>query len=368
MRLVYAVVVVLLVLVVALGGLVHAKNQEIGEIRSIFGLSYNTAVADPRPELRKLSPETLKSGASSFDAMRKEVNQLIELAAAVGDFDAVSEKQGAKKDVSSSAGSAAGSPAASVKDVCVYALQGGKRLRSIIVLEIARGLNALHAMPTPIDCAEVALGVEYLHAASLVVDDMPYFDNDAERRGRASTHTRFGPAAAQMGALTLLFTGLEEISRQVEWIRRNAPHFPNPDRVGTIAGGEVARAVRTAAGGQLDEPNAPVESTAYRKTATFYELSFVLPYLFASADFNPDRVAEIRRAGADFGVAFQVADDLTDTESDRARNIPNFANTYGAEAARREVAQRLNSCALTLQRYNLWSPLWEEICGMVQKQ
>src|SRR5207302_7706535 len=68
-----------------------------------------------------------------------------------------------------------------------YALLGGKRVRGVICLATAEsaGAEAEHALPA-------AAALELVHAFSLVHDDLPALDNDAERRGRPSAWSRFG--------------------------------------------------------------------------------------------------------------------------------------------------------------------------------
>src|SRR3989454_5443196 len=72
-----------------------------------------------------------------------------------------------------------------------YALAGGKRVRAVICLATAEaaGVDAEGALPA-------AASLELVHAFSLVHDDLPALDNDAERRGRASVWAGYGEAAA----------------------------------------------------------------------------------------------------------------------------------------------------------------------------
>src|SRR5436189_4597022 len=68
-----------------------------------------------------------------------------------------------------------------------YALVGGKRVRGVICLATAEdaGIEAERSLPA-------GAGLELVHAFSLVHDDLPALDNDAERRGRAAARAEFG--------------------------------------------------------------------------------------------------------------------------------------------------------------------------------
>src|ERR671936_95992 len=72
-----------------------------------------------------------------------------------------------------------------------YALEGGKRVRAVICLATAEAAGA-----TPEDALPAAASLELVHAFSLVHDDLPALDNDAERRGRPSVWSAFGEAIA----------------------------------------------------------------------------------------------------------------------------------------------------------------------------
>src|SRR5512132_907168 len=80
-----------------------------------------------------------------------------------------------------------------------YALVGGKRVRAVICLATAEaaGVEAEVALPA-------AASVELVHAFSLVHDDLPALDNDAERRGRASVWSEYGEAIAVLAGDALL--------------------------------------------------------------------------------------------------------------------------------------------------------------------
>src|SRR2546425_10336396 len=80
-----------------------------------------------------------------------------------------------------------------------YALVGGKRVRAVICLATAEaaGADAERALPA-------AAALELVHAFSLVHDDLPALDDDAERRGRQSVWARYGEAVAGLAGGALL--------------------------------------------------------------------------------------------------------------------------------------------------------------------
>ena len=72
-------------------------------------------------------------------------------------------------------------------------LDGGKRLRPLLVLAASQ---AVHGLPEA--ALRAACAVELIHAYSLVHDDMPCMDNDILRRGKPTVHVQYGEAQAML--------------------------------------------------------------------------------------------------------------------------------------------------------------------------
>ena len=312
------------------------------------------------------SAETLLA-EKDFAAYQLEVNDLIARAHRRGYFGKYEELGGA----------------------CAHALQGGKRLRSIIVLEIARGVAAANpGTHHPVDAAEAALAVEFLHTASLVLDDLPVFDDDAVRRGRSATHVAKGHALAHLAALALTSAAFHSCTRQACWIEKNAPGWGDSASLGFALLTEIATNMGAdgATGGQyLDSVisqkdllaaygDAGLDRMIELKTATFFEISFYCGWLVAGGGEPADGEA-LREAGRRFGMAFQIADDVGDMAQDaeKARNNKpafNYANHHGVKASMAAVDEHLSQCRAALTRRYLYTPLWREIFakvyGMVQ--
>jgi len=85
---------------------------------------------------------------------------------------------------------------------------GGKRLRSILALEAARACGGSLADAMPVAC-----GLELIHTYSLIHDDLPSMDNDNYRRGKPTTHRKFGEAIAILAGDALLTMSFNLFSR-----------------------------------------------------------------------------------------------------------------------------------------------------------
>ena len=358
----YLAIIAVLVIVIVYAG--ARANRMVCEVEDRFGIQTDMRSSVPRPEpLRKISVGDLLR-ERTFAEYREEVDGLVERALDLGEF-------GKKSKLS---------------DACAHALRGGKRLRPIIIMEVTRAATLVRheaAQDTDpsvdvVDPADAALFIEYLHTASLVIDDLPTFDDDDERRGKAAVHVKANPAIAQMAALSLTSAAFQDVTRQIDWIRDNCPEFKNVDRIGTRLCHDVGQALGAlgAAGGQfMDSSLSPDELFAeygdgavleimQLKTATFFELSFLTGWLISGG--STEGGVEIQRAGRHFGTAFQIADDIGDMTQDAERRTAgkpgwNFANEYGKEEATRAVTQNLNACRILLEEKKLYTPLWQEI-------
>lgn len=394
-----AAIIVLLIVVVAMAAKMTRASDFVNRVKTRYGLDDDAPAAAPRSKpLRSLRSEKLLE-SRTYDQYRLEFDKLVERSFALGDFDD-------RKNLALNSDSKSGDH--TLQEACKLALKGGKRLRPIILMEIARLVSKsrfdLDGTP-PVDPANVALAIECFHAASLIVDDLPAFDGDETRRGNPSLWCATSQGTALMASVAIMSRAFQNVCHQVDWIRENCPpdcrSIINADRLGTMLCGHLSNALGVVGtssgqfmdvlskeqlvkfvGGSSDSSGADssdadstndsavksgVQTLVQRKTSPFFESAFVCGWIVGGGDPSDHIVSDIRSAGQDFGVAFQVADDLGDLDGDRAKNKWNYADVYGVEAAERELVRRLNSCKQTLVRYGIHSPLWTEIYSKVFK-
>ncbi len=171
-------------------------------------------------------------------------------------------------------------------------------------------LAAAEAVGAPTERAlPAAAAVELIHTYSLVHDDLPCMDDDAERRSRPTVHVAFGEAIAVLAGDALLAAAFEVLAA--------AAGDDGPLRA---AAADLARAAGAGqlVGGQVDDlafdpatsDAARVESVHARKTAALIAAAVVAGARLGGAD--APTLERLRRFGEQVGVAFQIADDLLD--------------------------------------------------------
>ena len=196
-----------------------------------------------------------------------------------------------------------------VQDAMRYAVLGAaQRMRPILTLRVARMVNA------PLDLAmRLAASVELLHCASLVVDDLPCMDNSPYRRERASLHVKFGEATAVLAAFGLVALAARSILESAcrEEYRACLIEFQlrllrSLDCSGLIAGQALDLRLSHAS------PAIAACEISQLKTVPLFSLAVSAGSLLAHLDVNEK--ALLNCFGREFGLAFQMSDDLLDGE------------------------------------------------------
>ena len=215
-------------------------------------------------------------------------------------------------------------------------LEGGKRMRPLLVLASCDMFNVDRA------CAvRVAAAVEMVHSYMLIHDDLPALDDAALRRGRPSLHCEFDEATAILAGdalQTLAFEVLADADTHAD------PHI----RIKLVEG--LARAVgpRGMAGGQmidlLGQREQPLDVggiTRMQKMKTGAMIMFACETGAIMGRASPKHLMAIRNYAHDFGLAFQLTDDILDATGvvqDLGKEQPvvkaNLLNHYSNAEAR----------------------------------
>lgn len=191
-------------------------------------------------------------------------------------------------------------------DAMEYAVfGGGKRIRPTLVLEFAKCFGGSVEATLPL-----ALAVELVHNYSLVHDDMPCMDNDDMRRGKPSTHKKYGEATALLCGDALLTEAFSVISGNEALTAR-----ARLDAVKRLA--KCSGAYGMIGGQQIDLTGEKRKLTLSEhkkmnmlKTGALINCACILGCIAAEADKKAFEAAECY--SENIGLAFQVTDDLLD--------------------------------------------------------
>jgi farnesyl diphosphate synthase len=235
-------------------------------------------------------------------------------------------------------------------------LGGGKRLRAFFVLAGAT-LFRVGAMPA----LRTASAIEFVHAYSLIHDDLPAMDDDDLRRGKPSCHKQFDEATAILAGDALQALAFEVLAHE-------ATHGDPAVRTALVA--ELARAAGAhgMVGGQmldlLAETQGPdisigaITRLQRLKTGALISFSCTAGAILGKAA-EPMRAA-LAAYAHDLGLAFQIVDDLLDVEGDAAElgkatnkdaaaGKATFVSILGVERARAQAALLAQQAATHLE-------------------
>lgn len=227
------------------------------------------------------------------------------------------------------------------------ALGGGHRWRGLMA--VAAG--AIFRADAETCALPLAAALEMMHAASLVLDDLPSMDNALERRGKPCVHLAFPPATVDMLPAFLVNLAYRVVA--------DGSAVPAECRIRTLSllgetGEELAR------GQEMDLALAQAPGTE-AALLECYALKSGAPFVAALAGggllcgAGDAEAAALREAGSKLGQAYQILDDVADgpEEDSEYREAGRFTaySLFGPEAARARAARLLEEVSRILDRF-----------------
>lgn len=229
---------------------------------------------------------------------------------------------------------------------------GGKRLRPMILKEsfqLCKGSDFNIVKP-------FMAAIEFIHSYSLVHDDLPAMDNDDYRRGKLTTHKKFGEDFGILAGDALLNHAYETMLNAILSSYSNGYDKDIIFRMNKAASVIAGKAgIDGMVGGQSldvyltgkDMNKDQLEYIFNLKTGALIEASFMAGGILAGADDNT--VDDLCLAGHLVGVAFQIQDDILDiygsekelgkpVHSDEKNNKNTYVSLYGLDAAKEAVS------------------------------
>jgi len=188
-------------------------------------------------------------------------------------------------------------------------VNGGKRVRPFLVIELSKILKIKKS-----NYMRLALAIELVHAYSLIHDDLPGMDNDDLRRGKPTTHKKFGEAVAILAGNSLLTLAFELLAD-------SKTHINSKIRLELVTNLAKMSGQNGLAGGQsldllYEKKNVSEKEIIVMhnlKTGKLFEFCMLSPLILSGKNISI-REKEYRRYGKNFGLIFQATDDLLDYE------------------------------------------------------
>ena len=182
---------------------------------------------------------------------------------------------------------------------------GGKKIRSKIIIDVGKIFKIKYQ-----NLVQIAAAVECIHAYSLIHDDLPCMDNDLLRRGKLSTHKKFGESTAILAGNSLLTIAFEILSQ-------NNFHTDHKTKIKLVKLISECSGHSGIAGGQYSDlsyegkkiPLKKIFEMQIKKTGKLFSFCCMAP-LIVSKKYN--YLKKFDKIGSDIGLLFQITDDLID--------------------------------------------------------
>jgi geranylgeranyl diphosphate synthase, type II len=251
------------------------------------------------------------------------------------------------------------------RSMAYTALAPSKQVRAALVLLCAELCHGAMARAVP-----VAAAIELVHAASLILDDLPSMDDAPLRRGRRANHLEFGEPVAILAAFGLLNLAYGSIAHAYEPPLAVAMTTRIADAVGPsgLIGGQAL---------DLEATDRPIDfETLERihrgKTGALFVAAAACGALTAGAAAEP--VAALSAYAKNLGLAFQIVDDLLDVAGDPAQTgkavradarKTTFVSFSGVDGARQLAAELCETADRALAPFGVKADRLRELSAFV---
>ncbi len=240
-----------------------------------------------------------------------------------------------------------------VEEMLRYSLEGGgKRIRPLLCLEFCNAAGGDVDKALKFSCA-----VEFIHTYSLIHDDLPCMDNDDFRRGKPSSHKKFGEANALLAGDALLTHAFNLVSSAAlegdvtfEQSVKAAKELSVLSGVNGMIGGQYI---------DLKYENMPATLPVLiqmdtLKTAALIESACVLGLICAGA--SDEDISYVRSFARELGVAFQIEDDVLEVleegqSSDEINGKVTYVSLFGIEKAKELASEHTDNALKALEHF-----------------
>ncbi len=222
---------------------------------------------------------------------------------------------------------------------------GGKRLRPILLMAAADAAGGDGRNYLPVACA-----LEMIHTYSLIHDDLPAMDDDDYRRGKPTNHKVYGEGMAILAGDGLLTAAFEAMLRQTGVEPATLLQVAREVAEGAGAGGMVGgQAVDLLSEGQAIDADT-LRFMHRAKTGALFKAAIRAGAILAGA--SPEKLAALTEYAEQFGLAFQITDDILDVTGDEAKlgkpvgsDVKNdkvtYVSLYSLDGAKKLAAEAL---------------------------
>lgn len=238
-----------------------------------------------------------------------------------------------------------------------YATKGGKCIRGFIVKHIIEEIGQCNTR----DLWGPITAIELIHAASLVVDDLPCMDNDLERRGKPSVFVQFGKQEAILSSLFI-------ISESMRLIFETLVKYDHSEKTSILIHEWCDLLGKNLIVGQFMDLKGDVEELfninhppnrndhlIKFKTGALFSFTFLLGSLFS----KNTNINDFKEMGIHFGFMYQIMDDYKDKGTDE--KSANYILSLGEKKAVKKYLDSKLKLVLLLKKNHLYTEKFKHL-------
>ncbi len=264
-----------------------------------------------------------------------------------------------------------------------YILDGGKRLRPVLTLAVLEKL-----LPESwTDFQQVCLVPELIHSSSLVIDDLPAFDNALVRRGKQCVHLAKGEGLAYLLSFNLVTEAVMIVHKQLPHLKKAYPaeeaYRQYEEQIQNIItnisskraiGGQLLSTFHTNGDINLRDmtdikpPQLSREGICdilLKKTSAFFEIALVVGWIVGHGDL--ERVKEVQELANMLGLCYQIYDDFLDYHEDV--NSDHFSHNYvyhrGIDVSYQDFLEYNAKLTVLIENLGLCCPMFDYLQGFM---
>jgi geranylgeranyl diphosphate synthase type II len=231
----------------------------------------------------------------------------------------------------------------------IYSTTGGKRLRAVFTILVGKIFKVKQEI-----LLKTAAAVELIHAASLIMDDLPYMDDSQLRRGKPANHVVFGQDVALCASIALLSKATElvlsdekldqDVKNDIVKILSSSYGFTG------LAAGQFVDL-------KLKRKNVSFDVIEYindKKTAALFDAAGKASAIIGKA--SKAQIDAIDTYSKNIGLAFQIVDDILDVEGNKdvvgkdvEHDKMNFVKLVGLENAKKKAKEYTETALNSLE-------------------
>jgi len=252
-------------------------------------------------------------------------------------------------------------------DISKYTLYSGKGIRPLIIIDIFNSLTKKMDRRTLIDNGFVtklnnlSLGVELLHNASLIIDDLPSMDNDTMRRGKPTLHIQYSNKIAKIVANKYISDAFKLFNRSCELV----DIFIDQSKNACLGQYYDMTFNRT---NLMNKSIEEISDLINLKTTPFFIIAFISGYYSSVDTIDTSVLEKYILLGHYFGRMFQMADDFADLETDTKKGkYLNNVNILGIATSRKLFLSTQKQFIELIQELELDSVFIQKLICLLNK-